>query len=576
MNPLQRFFQEDIPATFSAGKWRIDLLQYKSRLSQLEKQKMIMLAELGKKAWASRVSNDSYASVYGKLEELDGLVGRAQEETEIAQNKINLETNHLNTTNAGFETRLKETQGRRQVALEKLAKLQTVQKNIEQRASQLQAAVNQSSTNLQNLAAQINQLQASEQVDKEAKIASIKETGAAVQMQKNEALAKITAVKEEFGTNQAEQNPVKQEIEGFNQQIAALQEQKKQAVQPIQEQLKLIHQDLLKANEKKTGLLNQITALMPEFGGQVYRYRPSSIALTAEYGKVDAIQKDIKATSDQINLTQARLSSVNSGSLLKVALTAGVLIFLFVCLIVAVKWVIPAVAKLLTPDPKSSIKLVQNWTLENCTPTGSSDGLYYDISVWENRRNNAVAHVDTEVKLSGSNDVVLDSQLDEMEIAPGEMMVSMIQLNSKGSRVQDINRSVTSVYFSDTLIKNPNKLDVQMYFEPAKSINNVSLALEITNKSDFGISGYGMAYAFVVNKQNKVIDILEGGLETGTIKIDSMSKVMFQTVNYNNSSSCLQSDYTQEEVTFWYFVPLQISTDSGPQFMVSGKAAYKP
>jgi hypothetical protein len=64
--------------------------------------------------------------------------------------------------------------------------------------------------------------------------------------------------------------------------------------------------------------------------------------------------------------------------------------------------------------------------------------------------------------------------------------------------------------------------------------------------------------------------------DSNTIDVDLMSKVSFQRTNWYDLPSCLQSDYTNEEVTFWYFVPVQTNTNWGNQFMVSGKAVYKP
>lgn len=576
MNPFKRFFQEDIPATFSAGKWRIDLLQLKSRLTQLERQKNALLGELGTKAWGKKVKNESYSTVYGKLEELDGLAGQTQQELDVVQNKINLETTHLNTINTEFITRLKGTQSQRQVALQKLAQLQTVQKEIDQRILQFQATINQGAANLQNLKAQAGQIQASDQMDKEEKIASIQNTEAAVKTKINIAELQISTAKAELANHQVEQMPIKSEIDGYNQQIITMQDQNKLTQTPIQEQLKLLHQDLLKINEKKTRLLNQITALMPEFGGQVYKYRPLNDALTAEYAKNDVLQNEIKTIADQINLTQARLSSINSGSIQKVALAGGGLVFLVFAIVVLTVWVVPTAIKLLTPDPKSSIKLVESWQLDDCEAIGSSTGVYYDISLWENRRGDAVATAETEANLLGANDIVLDSGTNEIEIAPGGMAVSMISLDARGSRVQKIERSVNSAYFVDTSINLRNLYDAKTYFEKAKNSNNITLGLEISNKSDFGLTESQPGIALVINKQNKVIDVLMGYIEGGTIDIDSISKVIFESGSYYDTSSCFQDDYTQEEVSFWYFIPLQISTNTQNQFSVSGKAVYTP
>ena len=194
-----------------------------------------------------------------------------------------------------------------------------------------------------------------------------------------------------------------------------------------------------------------------------------------------------------------------------------------------------------------------------------------------NRKNDSIAYVGTEIKLMGADDIVLDSASDDMAIAPGSVMVTLQTLNSGGSRVQEIKHNINSVYFADASANEQfNKIKVQLYFEKSQYSDNVSLALEIANKSDFGISGNGVIYAFVINKQEKLIDILIGNMSEQNLKIDSMSKVTFQSINLYGSVSCLQGDYTQEEVTFWYFVPLELAGNTDNFYMLSGKADYKP
>ncbi len=224
----------------------------------------------------------------------------------------------------------------------------------------------------------------------------------------------------------------------------------------------------------------------------------------------------------------------------------------------------------------SDIKLVQSWTLENCEPSGQINGIYYDISIWENHNSKAVANVEMGERLLGANDIVLDSNNVEMQIAAGGVAINMISLNSGGSRVQDIKRTINSTYFVETSIEGKNNVDVETFFKKTQS-NNITLGLDINNKSDFGLASSTPPVALVINKQNKIIDILEGEIEDDIIKIDSISNITFASItDRSGTTSCFQSDYSQEEVTFWYFVPLQVSTVSDVHFSVSGKAIYTP
>ena len=573
MNPLKRFFQEDLAAAFSAGKWRIDLMQLKTRHTQLEKRKLALLGELGTKAWNAKLKNEGFGTIYGKLEGLDGQVGLTQKEIDAVQDKINLETRQLNTLNAEFDARMKDAQNQRQGTLQKINQLQLLQKEIEQRISQFQRTITQGNANLQTLENQISQIQASGQADKQEKIASMENTRSSVEMQIGTAGSQLTSAKTELDNNQAEQLPLKNEMDRHGQLIAMLQEQNKTSQTPIREKLRALNQELIKFNEKKAGLLNQVSALMPEFGGEVFRVRPPSDSLTAEYTNLDAISGEIKGLADQINLTQARLSSINSGSIQKVALFGGGLVFILFFLVIMGVWVVPTALKLLTPDPKSSIKLVESWQLTGCE---LSAGVYDDLSVWENKRDAAAADVQIESRLIGANDIILDSDTTNLMIAPGGMAVSMVSLNAGGSRVEKIERSVGSVEFYEITEKIRNSYDINTYFEKVENSNNITLGMEIVNKGDFGLTQTGGGVALVINEQKQVIDLLLAYIETGTIEIDSSAKVKFISGSGYDTSSCFQDDYSQEKVSFWYFIPFETTIDSNTSFTISGKAEYTP
>lgn len=574
MNAIKRFFQEDIPAVFSAGKWRVSLMQSRSRLSQLEKNRASVLTELGSKAWESRVRDDRYAAVYSKLEELDVSLVETQQAIDSKQAQISQETEHLNTTRTEFDGRLKSIQDQRQVAVQKLSQLQANQKSIEARTLQLQTSLNQGRSNIQGMQNQIAQLQASSQPDKDEKILSLQSTISTVETQILNATSQMEAAKAEAEANRSEQVPVKNEVDGFNQMMNMLQGQSQSALAAIQETIKRYQQDLLQVSEKKNKLLSQMNALMPDLGNQVYRHRPASDALSAAYAKADGVSNEIREVNDQVNLTQARLASVSSGSIRKVAFAGGALLFVLLCIGAFALIVVPAVSNALQPNPKRDIRLVESWTLESCSVYGASED-YLDISVWENRRNDAAANIEISLRLLGSNEVVLDSSTDEIEIAPGGLAVSVQGVDSKGSRIDKVERSVNFAQFDTSTRITLQDVDVKTFFERSRD-DGVVLSLDVSNASDFALEPAEIAYAFVVNQQDHVIDILIANSGYETIPVDSLSSISFQSLNLYDSVSCLQSDYSNETVTFWYFVPLRIATSSGDLFTVSGKAVYSP
>lgn len=226
-------------------------------------------------------------------------------------------------------------------------------------------------------------------------------------------------------------------------------------------------------------------------------------------------------------------------------------------------------------SPSSDIKLVENWTLENCGQSGQVDGNYLDISVWENRQNDAIAIVQIEERLLGSNDIVLDSKNMELQIAPGGQAVNIVDLKSGGSKVQEVKRTINSTFFSETSIEGQDKITAETFFKKTET-DTITLGLDINNQSDFGLALPTAPIALVINSQNKIIDILKGDIEENIMASGSISNMLFESITGYYESACFQRDYSNDEVTFWYFVPMQISTESNAQFSLSGKALYKP
>lgn len=574
MNFIQRFFKEDIPNVFNAGKWRVNLAQQKSRLGQLEKKKNAALVELGKAAWKNRVKDKGYNETYDKLEELDGSLGQVQEEIDSIQNDINQENEQLNLKVADFDTRLKETKGQRQEVNQKLTQMQTTQKSIEQRINQLQTTISQNTTNIQNMQNQISQLQMSDQDDKEDTIASLQSTIENVQTQINETMPKVDEAKAELETNRTEQSPVQSEMEGYDQLIKMLNEQKNSVVAEIQGKIKELQQNLVTVTGKKNELVNKTNDLMPELGRQVFQYRPDAEVLSSAYAKADSAQNEIKGVNDEINLTQARLASVNSKSLTKVAVVGVAIVAFFGCILLFTSVVVPTVSNILKPDPTRDIRFVQSWTLENCSTYGGATGSL-DVSVWENRRKDEVANAVINIKLLGSKKVVLDSNLQDVVIEPGGFAVISTDLDSKGSRIEEVTRSVSSVRFHETTFISQKDVDVETYFEETRGSKNIAFGLEITNNSDFRLSPAEDAFALVVDNQNKVVDLLASDLYS-RIDVDAFKKVQFISISEYGDISCLRNDYSDEKVTFWYFVPLKYSTDEDVIFTISGNVEYSP
>jgi chromosome segregation ATPase len=345
MNAIKNFFQEDIPAAYTAGKLRIALIQLNSQLAQFEKQKAPIINNLGSKAWEGRVKDPNYDKTYGKLEELDVSIGQIQQEIDNTQNLLLQENDHLNKITSEFNSRLEEMQDQRQPAVQEFGDLQSKQKGIEKELNEINIIIEQGMINGRNMEIQASQLQLTVQPDKDAKIASLKSTIGALRSQMIEAKARAVKAKNELEFNQAAQKPIRDKIEGYNQLIIMEQKNFDSTIAPIQKKITDLQQSLTNLKDKKIGLNQKMLLLMPDLGREVSKYRPSANLLSAIYDKLDAKECEIKEINDQINLTNARLVSIGSKSIQKVVIVGGVVIFLLILCLVASVLILPTIVR---------------------------------------------------------------------------------------------------------------------------------------------------------------------------------------------------------------------------------------
>ncbi len=315
MNPVKRFFLEDIPAVFSSGKWRIHLAQIKNKQKQIGNKEISAITELGKKAWAGKVKDEQYREIYRKLEEQEEHAQQIQQEIKTLQANLGAENERLKSIEAEHDSQLEVVEEPHRLALQKLAALQNLEKGLEQQIQTLQKGINKDTASIKELSALIDKTQAENQPDKEAKIESLNNTIETTRAKILESNLQLKQNEEKITSNRTEQKQIKEQIEDLSEKIETLKGKKASALKPIQEQISLLNQDLQGKNEKKTSLDRKITDLMPEFGALVYKARPTSESLSNEYKNIDALQSEIKSINDEINVTTARIASVSSQSI---------------------------------------------------------------------------------------------------------------------------------------------------------------------------------------------------------------------------------------------------------------------
>ena len=320
MNFFSNFFKNDLPATFSAGKWKINIIKNKNKLINLKSQHNIYLTSLGNKIWHENIYNENYHELYNQLMQLKESLENIKKQISNTVNDINDGKSHFDKIKNESDNKINEIQNYKQVEFSKLNELKQLQNKNESEMLKIQKNLNDGPDNINNLYSVITKSELSNDSDKANKINSIKTTIKSIQEELNNAPMIIENIKNEINNNLNNQKPHIEKIKIMEQDIFKLKENQKLQLNPIENTLNELHNNLKQLNVSENEILNLINKNIPILGELAYTCRPSTEKLINEYVNLDNSNNAIQLIENDINLSEARLSTVSSRSIVKVSI----------------------------------------------------------------------------------------------------------------------------------------------------------------------------------------------------------------------------------------------------------------
>ena len=318
MNPITRFFREDIPAVFSSGKWRIKLAENKYHQLQLEKQKPQLFLNLGDKSWKNKIKDNNYHDLFIQLEDYERLIDNKRNEINVLEEKYKNTDELLISSNIIFDKKLNTIREPQKIILNELAQIEKEIKAIDQQKFLTNKTTNKLSSEIKSLNNSADQLQKSNLADKAIKIQAINNSITHLQ----DKVADLDNQLKLFESNLQEKNKLlllkKESANKYNMQISDIQSQKTVEQKPILDQLQVFKQALTKYSDEINLIQKKIEERMPELGSLVYEHKPNSEIIRTEIADIDKLNNQINNTLVEKELLQARLSSVNSKSIQRV------------------------------------------------------------------------------------------------------------------------------------------------------------------------------------------------------------------------------------------------------------------
>ncbi|MFZ5807826.1 MAG: hypothetical protein ACOY16_00945 [Chloroflexota bacterium] len=573
MNKINNFFQSDLPQIFSASKWKMELFKLHNQVDQLEKQKSTLLNELGMRSWLSKIRDDNTNELFVRLEKIDESKTIVQHELDDKLSKLQIENEKIQKITGESEKQIQEINNKRQISIQKINELSLIQNNLDQEIKHLQSLVNQKSADYQNIQTQINQSQKAGQLDQNEKVDSLFNILKTLEKEIEMAKSQIAVAISKSNNNSKEQTLIEKEIKGYNHLIAIIDEKKRSEVGNIQERQKLLQNDITKLMEKKKSIDKQISEIIPILGERVFESRPQAKNLNDLYEQIDQINNKVKEINRQIYLIEARLKSIDTKVIFRLLFVLGLFVFVPLMLLLLYFVIFNLGRNVFKVDPRNQVRLIQSYTLYNCSDTGS----IIDISIWKNNKRDSLARVSISNKLMGENNLTINDDTNTIYIAPEGIGVQFSEMDPKGSNVKNVQRSVDSVTFSNITTPDINNITIKPVYKlgenPLSSNSDIEIGLDIYNNSAFGILPIiDNSFIFSIDKNNNLLDVRIIPFSVDLIVANSISSIYFYRLNYE----CLNYGYMPNNTTLWYIISFGIGTSNRPLITLSGKESYNP
>lgn len=298
-------------------------------LGKLEQERALLYDNLGNKVWTEKMADPGYALPYQQLEALEAKlvpIGDHLRSLDLDLSKAQEERATLvkeyDEKIAGLQNLLTQAMERQAAARGEIdASESAVAKLNKQKSAYL--------NELHGHQSKMASLQESDLPDKEQQINNLNNTIATLGKQVFEVSDQIPVKELRIAELRAKLPSLQEEVEKSKDALAQMQESKRVALEPVDQNIQNIKDTTREREEERRGIKAAMQPVIRELGVEADRVRPQPNLLSDFYQKLDASKESIQQTSSDADVVRMDLARTDKGAVTRFWLyTAAVLVVL--------------------------------------------------------------------------------------------------------------------------------------------------------------------------------------------------------------------------------------------------------
>lgn len=319
--------------------WNIQEGKLRSEIKDLETEKVKLVDELGRQAWAAHVPHPEYEAPYSQLQVLDQQVQVLDEAADALQTNLEQISDSRAKVNEDYDHQLKRLEVVLKDARSNLDKSRSKQADREKQLLKLNNERTKLDTEIQDKAQKLTEIQASDVPDKQKKVESMNSSIHGLEKSMLAAVEKIPVLQTDIEGLKSEQQPLMDELARLEEQLVRVRADQKAALDPLDRQITDLETQLSAKKANLENLRSQMEIHLQNLGPMVDAVRPESGDLAGAYYKIDMTNTDITAKTKAHELITKQLEASDRGAVRNFWITLGAalagLILLIILLVAA-------------------------------------------------------------------------------------------------------------------------------------------------------------------------------------------------------------------------------------------------
>ena len=301
--------QEWSSAGINAGKWKLEERKLKNQKETVEQQIQDRVAELGEKAWEAKVYHGAYQEPYQALKEYDSQIVSLKAESKGFEGKLNQVHDSRSNLFDDYSKQLKDLASLKKDVESELGKSKSQGAKLSKNLEKLKKDQAKSLAEIESQQQELQEVQASDLPDKDKKVEALTKSINALQRAVSETSENISKTELEQSKLEIAQQPMLEKIARFDDQIVEVEENQRQALAPLDQQIVEIEGEIKSRNDEISSIHEKMNSVMHSMGPLVESARPESEELTRAYYEVDKVQTQLSEIKQQHHLVFARLEA---------------------------------------------------------------------------------------------------------------------------------------------------------------------------------------------------------------------------------------------------------------------------